>query len=72
MANNKLFGTMIDPACVHCRYGRPAPDKVMIFCRKYGPVSPYYKCKKYEYDPLKRIPVRQPKLPAFTEEDFNI
>lgn len=67
-----LFGDSIDPACVYCQFGRPAPDNVMILCRKYGPVAPHYHCKKFQYNPLKRIPKRKPKLPAFTAEDFEI
>ena len=68
----RLFGDSVDPACVHCEYARPAPDNIMLFCRKYGPVSPYYKCKKFIYDPLKRVPKKLPKMPAFTADDFNI
>ena len=67
-----LFGNSIEPACIYCQFGRPAPDNVMILCRKYGPVSPYYKCKKFVYDPLKRIPKRRPKLPDFSPDDFSI
>ena len=72
MANKHLFGNYIEPACTYCQFGRPAPDRVMVLCRKYGPVSPYFKCKKFVYSPLKRIPKRQPKLPAFSPEDFEI
>lgn len=73
MAQKKaLFGNNIEPACQYCQFGRPAPDKVMIFCRKFGPVAPIYKCKKYIYDPLKRVPRRQPKLPDYLPEDFKL
>lgn len=68
----KLFGTNIEPACVYCIYGRPAPDNIMILCRKFGPVAPYYSCRKFKYNPLKRIPKRQPKLPNFSPDDFEI
>lgn len=68
----RLFGNSIEPCCFYCENGRPAPDKVMILCKKYGPVSPHYKCRKFVYDPLKRVPKRQPKLPSFTAEDFTI
>lgn len=68
----KLFGNNIEPSCSYCEFGRPAPDGVMIFCRKFGPVAPYYSCKKFEYDPLKRVPKRPPPLPEFDHEDFEI
>lgn len=72
MASGSLFGNNIEPACAHCRHGRPSPDQVMILCHKYGPVAPYYKCKKFEYDPLKRIPKRRPPIPAHNPEDFEL
>lgn len=68
----KLFGNNIEPACAHCEYGRLGTDKQMVLCRKFGPVAPYYHCKKYEYDPLKRIPRRPPSLPKYSEEDFKL
>lgn len=68
----KLFGQQVEPACLYCEKGRPAPDNVMVLCRKYGPVAPTYQCKKFIYDPLKRIPRRQPKLPEYDEEDFKL
>lgn len=70
MAKYILFGAEIEPACQYCEYGRLAADKKMILCKKKGIVSPFYSCKKFFYDPLKRIPRRQPRLPQFTREDF--
>ena len=68
----KLFGNTVQPSCSTCVNGRTAPDEIMVLCRKYGPVSPVYRCKKYHYDPLRRVPKRQPKLPDYTAEDFKI
>ena len=68
----RLFGNNIEPGCRYCRNGRPAPDGIMVLCRKYGPISPSYCCKRYAYDPLKRAPKRQPKLPEFSQEDFSL
>ena len=68
----KLFGNNVEPACVYCKKGRPAPDGVMIHCRKYGPVAPQFKCKRYLYDPLKRVPPRIPKLREYAKEDFEL
>lgn len=68
----KLFGNGIKPSCDTCTYGRPAPDEVMILCRKLGPVAASYHCGRYTYDPLRRIPKRQKPLPEFIPEDFSI
>lgn len=72
MAKTKLFGNTIEPACLYCQHGRPAADRVMILCRKYGPVAPHYHCRKFIYDPLKRVPKRPKKMPGFTAEDFSL
>lgn len=71
-AKKKLFGNNIQPACTYCQLGRPSYDKTMVLCRKYGPVAPYYHCRKFTYSPLKRIPRRQPQLPTFSPEDFQL
>ncbi len=68
----KLFGNDIEPACVYCLHGRTSSDGVMILCRRHGPVVPHYKCRKFKYNPLKRVPRRLPKLPSFSKEDFDI
>ena len=67
-----LFGGSIAPACEYCGHGRPATDQKMILCKKRGVVSPYYKCRRFLYDPLKRKPRQRPKLPAFSPEDFKL
>ena len=72
-AQKKLFGNNIEPACIYCQFGRGGgPDNVMILCRKFGPVAPYYKCKKFIYDPLKRVPRPRPGMPLYTEDDFKL
>lgn len=65
-----MFGQTIPPACEYCEKGRRAADPRMILCSKKGVVSPYYRCRKYVYDPLRRVPKRQPKLPTFSIDDF--
>ncbi len=73
MATRKmLFGNNIEPACSCCEFGRPSSDQAMVVCRKFGPVAPYYSCKKFVYDPLKRVPKRMPPLPAFAAADFEL
>lgn len=67
-----LFGATIEPACEYCSHGRIASDPDMILCPKHGVVAPYYKCRRFDYDPLRRVPRRQPKLPSFSPEDFSL
>lgn len=69
----KLFsGKNVIPACGHCRFGSLSTGGSMILCEKFGVVSPSYSCKKYVYDPLKRVPAPPPKLEQFDEDDFKL
>ena len=68
----KLFGNTVEPACEHCRWGRPTPNAQMILCQRNGVVAPYYSCKKYVYDPVKRVPKRAARLPEYKAEDFKL
>ena len=67
-----IYGSTISPACEYCLHGRKGTDPRMILCAKKGVVPLEYHCRKYEYDPLLRLPKRQPKLPSFTAEDFSL
>lgn len=67
-----FYGATISPACEYCELGRQAADPRMILCSKRGVVAPYYHCKKFVYDPLRRVPHRMPKLPTFSAEDFSL
>jgi hypothetical protein len=68
----KLFGNTIDPSCSYCEYGKLSADDQIVLCEKYGPVSPFYHCRKYLYSPLKRKPRKNPTLPKFDPADFSI
>jgi len=37
-----------------------------------GVVEPEFRCKKYQYDPLKRVPMRTPPLLEFDKDDFDL
>lgn len=68
-----LFRKQIVPACRHCRYSAML-DANQMLCVKKGVVSMYFGCKKFRYDPCKRIPPR-PKAPdfdKFRDEDFAL
>jgi hypothetical protein len=67
-----ICGETIPPACRYCAYGQFGTDPRMILCQKRGVVTPDFHCRKYQYDPLLRVPRRQPKLPSFSPEDFSL
>ena len=70
--SNKLFGNNIEPACEYCVNGKRS-DNGMILCVKVGVVNPFFSCKKFDYDPLRRKPKKMNhSLPQYSPEDFKI
>ena len=67
----KVLGGDIAPKCAYCGYGIQTADKTVILCEKKGITSHDSSCKKFLYDPLKRIPER-PIVSDFNEQDFSL
>ncbi len=68
-----LFRKKIQPACSYCSYGtRMGEDQIL--CVKHGVVTATYSCRKFDYDPCKRIPPRAKALDfeSFDIEDFAL
>lgn len=68
----RLFPQKAYRACRHCIHGKQTSDGEKVLCPRKGIVEPAYSCRKYRYDPLKRVPRRLPALPSFTKEDFRL
>lgn len=72
MALDRLFGNSVLPACKYCTEGFYKPGEDKVLCIKRGITLPDYHCKKFEYDPLKRISER-PRSPQAPEtQDLEI
>lgn len=71
-----LFGKNISPACVYCLYSRlNNPDEREYICtrtKNNTAVKEYDSCKKFMYEPTKRIPRPRPILPTYNAEDFSL
>ncbi len=68
-----LFRKKITRSCSYCQYGTSICEQ-QVLCVKRGVVSIYDSCRKFRYNPLKRIP---PKVKAldfqkFDETDFSL
>lgn len=50
-----LFGKNIEPRCVYCVHKSELDDNTGL-CDIRGPVNLNFHCRKFRYDPLKRIP----------------
>lgn len=68
-----LFEKKIDPRCAYCSRGVRL-DETQVMCIKKGIVSADESCRRFQYDPLKRVPPR-PAAPDFSwlkDEDFSL
>ena len=68
-----LFRKKIPRCCRYCVHSTKFTQDQML-CTKHGVVSMTYECRKFSYDPLKRIPAR-PKaldLSKYDEEDYSL
>lgn len=68
-----IFRKKIERACTYCRFATKLDDD-LILCAKKGVVSTGKPCRKFRYDPCKRIP---PKAKAidfteYSQEDFSL
>lgn len=71
MAKKEFFGNRIEPKCHYCYYGNLTRSGDKVLCEKVGVVDFNSKpCKKYIYDPLKRIPVKQLKKGVIAEDNI--
>ncbi len=68
----RLFGENIEPACSYCKNGSATKNGDKIMCLRKGMVEPGFKCRRFKYDPLKRVPSKQAELPEFSEADFEL
>lgn len=68
-----LFRKKIDKACTYCLYGTQI-DQEQVLCIKKGVVPPDGKCRKFCYDPCKRVPVKAKALDfsKYNEEDYSL
>lgn len=65
-----LFRKKIDRYCSYCQFAGKIDDETMV-CQKYGLVPANHHCRKFRYDPLKRVPARPQKRPA-EEKDYSL
>ena len=68
-----LFRKKIEPCCSYCLHGSYVDDET-IMCVKKGVVKSWGHCRRFEYDPLKRIPEAplKPASDTLSEDDFKL
>lgn len=68
-----LFRKKIPHACIYCTHGTVMEDE-QVLCTKKGVVSIDSGCRKFRYDPCKRVPPRPKaiRFEKFDNEDFSL
>lgn len=68
-----LFRKKIERSCAYCALGTQLADQT-ILCSKKGIVDASRPCRKFRYDPTRRIPGRFKPLDftKYDNEDFSL
>lgn len=68
-----LFRKKIPRSCLYCARSTKL-DKGQMLCIKHGVVSAQYQCRKFCYDPFKRVPNRPLMLDfsKYENDDFSL
>ncbi len=68
-----LFRNKIARSCSYCAHGTQI-DEEQVLCVKRGVVSACGKCRKFSYDPCKRIPPKAKVLDfhKYDSEDYSL
>ncbi len=53
----------LDRVCAYCEHATPLAGGEHVLCEKRGVVTGTHHCRKFAYDPQKRIPKRAKPLP---------
>lgn len=64
-----LFRKKIERSCAYCQFGAHLEDG-QILCSKKGMRTTDDKCRKFKYDPCKRVPVKS-KAVDFSKYDYE-
>ena len=68
-----LFRRKIEKCCAYCRYGS-AISETQAVCERKGVVDLAGSCRRFVYDPLKRVPPRpaSPEEQKHSAEEFKL
>lgn len=67
-----LFSGDYPKACRYCYLGKKSNSGNKILCEKKGIVDADFSCRRYKYDPLKRVPRKMPELPKYNSDEFKL
>ena len=68
-----LFRKKMPRSCVYCMHGVQLNENEFL-CTRKGIVSAEYSCRKFEYDPCKRVPLKMKAtdLSRYKDDDYTL
>lgn len=68
-----LFRKKIQRSCEYCTFGGKL-DEDQIICQKCGIVPTDHHCRRFRYDPLKRVPPKPAKqnFEKYKDTDYSL
>ncbi len=68
-----LFRKKLDRSCSYCLHGA-CLDRELVLCSKKGIKPVNYGCRRFKYDPCKRIPVKAKAMDfrKYETEDYSL
>ena len=68
-----LFRKKIDRYCTYCKFAGKINEEQVI-CQKCGIVPASHKCRRFRYDPLKRVPPKTKSIDfaKYDDKDYSM
>ena len=68
----RLYGNAVTKSCRYCSHGRGRLSHGTVQCELKGNVSADHSCRKFDYDPMLRLPRKKPSIIKVDPEDFKL
>ncbi|MDD6800086.1 MAG: hypothetical protein PUE85_06700 [Firmicutes bacterium] len=68
--NKKNKENNVPRLCCFCENASIINDESNVLCSRKGIVNREYCCRRFQYDPLKRVPKAPPAMPKLSEIDL--
>lgn len=69
---SSLYRRDLPRSCATCMYGQASVFEEESLCAKRGVTKRGDSCRRYRYDPLKRIPQKKKLADDYRPEDFSL
>lgn len=69
---NSVYNKDLPRSCQYCVNGNVSDFSNEVLCKKRGVTNAFDSCRKYKYDPLKRMPKKTLISDNYKPEDFSL